>query len=325
MEIVQTRGVEGFLHRTDLSRRQLIKDAFPIILYLFLSPFYLFPSGLPQISDLVLVLGIAFVIVRRRGIVWPTSRFIRVLYILLFNIIMVNLLTALFLQTSGPVLPTMYYVYNSIVAFFVLALFMIHRDSLLKMFFWSVAVSSLAQFALTVARMDFARFRQVGFFNNPNQLGYYSLINLAIIAVTNREAKTSRGFLAVIIVINVFLAMLSNSKSALISSVIIVVPVLVQLIHKRRFKRAQLTFLILLIPILVVVLTIYNSSILSFTETVFQNTQRRLSLIGMDSDDNLTGRGYGRIALYPEFILFGAAEGIGPEKDPRYDDPYMGG
>jgi len=48
-------------------------------------------------------------------------------------------------------------------------------------------------------------------------------------------------------------------------------------------------------------------------------------MIGMDSDDNLTGRGYGRIALYPEFILFGAAEGIGPEKDPRYDDPYMGG
>ena len=62
-----------------------------------------------------------------------------------------------------------------------------------------------------------------------------------------------------------------------------------------------------------------------YVENVVQNTQRRLSQIGMDSDDNLVGRGYGRIALYPEFILFGAAEGIGPGNDPRYDDPYMSG
>ncbi len=325
VEIVQTRGVEGFLHRTDLSRKQFIKDAFPILLYLFLSPFYLFPSGLPQISDFVLVIGISFVIVRRSGIVWPRSRFVKVLYVFLFNIIMVNLLTSFFLQTSGPVLPTIYYVYNSIVVFFILALFMIHGASLFKMFFWSVAVSTLAQFALIVARMDFTRFRQVGFFNNPNQLGYYSLINLAIIAVTNSEVKTSRGFLSVIIVINVFLTMLSNSKAALISSLIIIVPVFLQLFRRRRFRRTQLTFLIVLLPVLIIVLMIYSSSILSFTETVFQNTQRRLSMIGMDSDDNLTGRGYGRIAMYPEFTLFGAAEGIGPEKDPRYDDPYMGG
>ena len=325
MELVQTRSSEDFIQRTDLSRAELLKDSFPIILYLLLSPFYFFPSGLPQIADFVLVLGITFVIARRRGIIWPTSRFVKVLYVFLFNIIMVNLLTAFFLQTTGPILPTLYYIYNSIVVFFILGLSAIHGSSLNRVFFWSVAVSSLAQFAMVVARMDFTSFRQVGFFNNPNQLGYYSLINLAIIAVTNREVKTSRGFLAVIIVVNVFLVMLSNSKAALISSVIIVVPVFLQLFRRGRFRRTQLTFLIVLLPVLIIVLMIYSSSILSFTETVFQNTQRRLSMIGMDSDDNLTGRGYGRIALYPEFILFGAAEGIGPEKDPRYDDPYMGG
>jgi len=325
VEIVNTGSVEDFVHRMDVTQRELFKDSFPIILYLFLSPFYLFPSGLPQIADFVLVIGMASVIVRRRVIKWPTGIFVRILYLFLFNIIMVNLLTAFFLQTSGPVLPTLYYMYNSTVVLFILSLFIIHRDSLPKVFFWSVSISSLLQFALIVARMDFTRFRQVGFFNNPNQLGYYSLINLAIIAVTNREVKTSRGFLAVIIVINVFLAMLSNSKAALISSVIIVVPIFLQLFRRRRFRRTQLTFLIVLLPVLIIVLMIYSSSILSFTETVFQNTQRRLSTIGMDSDDNLTGRGYGRIALYPEFILFGAAEGIGPEKDPRYDDPYMGG
>ena len=127
MELVQTRSSEDFIQRTDLSRAELLKDSFPIILYLLLSPFYFFPSGLPQIADFVLILGITFVIARRRGIVWPTSRFVKVLYVFLFNIIMVNLLTAFFLQTTGPILLTLYNIYNSIIVFFILSLFLFSK------------------------------------------------------------------------------------------------------------------------------------------------------------------------------------------------------
>jgi len=313
------------LDKDNRSEHFLVRDAFPIILYLFLSPFYFFPSGQPQIADFVLILGVAFVIMRNRGITWPKSFFVRVYYLFLINIVLVNLLTAFFLQTTGPVLPTLYYIYNSIVVFFILSLFVSHGGNLLKAIFWSVSFSSLFQFALIVARMDFMRFRQVGFFNNPNQLGYYSLINLALIAITSQKVRVSRSFLSVTLLINIFLAMLSNSKAALISSIFIILPLLLHFLSRRKYKRTSMTLLLFITPVLLIVFLVYGSSMASSVEKVVQNTQRRLLAVGMDSDDDLVSRGYGRIALYPEFILYGAAEGIGPDNDPRYDDPYMSG
>jgi len=324
VEMIEVVSEQKALNKANRSERVMIRDAFPIILYLFLSPFYFFPSGQPQIADFVLILGVAFVIMRNHGIIWPKSFFVRVYYLFLINIVLVNLLTAFFLQTTGPVLPTLYYIYNAIVVFFILSLFVSHGGNMLKAILWSVSISSLFQFALIVARMDFTRFRQVGFFNNPNQLGYYSLINLALIAITSQKVRVSRSFLSVILLVNIFLAMLSNSKAALISSIFIILPLLLRFLSRRKYKRTSMTLLLFIIPVLLIFFLVYGSSIVSSMENLVQNTQRRLSTIGMDSDDDLLGRGYGRIALYPEFTLYGAAEGIGPGNDPRYDDPYMG-
>lgn len=305
--------------------KALIRETFPLILYLMLSPFYFFSSGLPQIADFVLVIGVALNMMRKRGFSFPNSWFTRILFLFLINTSLVNLLTAFFLQTTRPLLPALYYLYNSLVVFFVLNLYFTYGRVILRFIFWSISVSSLTQFALIIARMDYMRTRQVGFFNNPNQLGYYSLINLAIIAVTSREVRTSRSFLAIVIIINIFLAMLSNSKAAVISGVVIIAPMLLRFFAKKRVKKTRLNLFIALLPIVLIVLMLYGSSIVSFTGSVYRNTQRRLSAIGMDSDDDITGRGYGRIVLYPEFILYGAAEGIGPLNDPRYDDPFMSG
>ncbi len=297
----------------------------PLVTYLLLYPFYFFRSGIPQISDFVLVLGISVVVLMEKKLTVCVHKFLVSTVLFAIYTFFVNCVTALLLDTSKPLLPSMYYLYNTIVVGFVIATYRTHRSWFFKIVFWTTTISMLLQVGIILVRMDFLTLRHIGFFNNANQLGRFALATLVIIAITYRKVKVSRMFLLLIVLSSTLLAILSLSKAAMVSCAVVVVPLLFGLLQKKDFRRSRILLLILAIILLVILMVLFGNMISNFIGRSVRNAQMRLMILGKDSDDSLEMRGYARIKYNPQFVFYGAGEGILPNDDPRYDDPYMSG
>ena len=68
---------------------------------------------------------------------------------------------------------------------------------------------------------DSARFRQIASFNNPNQLGYWSLLSLAIFWIIAGRVKIKWYVQAPVVLCLLYTAATSLSKSAMISTTLL--------------------------------------------------------------------------------------------------------
>lgn len=141
--------------------------------------------------------------------------------------------------------------------------------------------------------------RAVGTFNNPNQLGYFSVCIYSIIVILYYERTLSKNLLFLIIPTSIFLAIVSLSKAAMVS--IILSTFLILLI----FGQSKKTLLIGNIIGASFVLAIIYYLVMAgyFDQFAFF---RRLMDIGSQADDSLEGRGYHVLLQAGVFeLLFG--------------------
>lgn len=154
-------------------------------LYFILNPIYLWSSGLPQISDLSIIFSIIIYTFYRKFTFKITEEIKPILLVgLLFVvwIIFINLIWIFRLQTIDNFLvSTFFYIYNYFLLFFVIALVNHYKNILFKVTYISVIISVIIQFLIYIISGGGDGSRQVGFLNNPNQLGYYSLLILAFL------------------------------------------------------------------------------------------------------------------------------------------------
>ena len=186
--------------------------------------------------------------------------------------------------------PRAFYGFNTIVFLAFLRTYSQQGDRLLRIAGVLFSLSILIQVAsISVGSRPLVR--DIGFFNNPNQLGYYALLAASIITVTQLRFRLSVVWAGSCLLGALWLAAISLSKAALGGVV-----GLILLLTGARPR----------IILLMIVLALGLSRMIDLTP-LGQNIQARVEHLGWD--DSLEGRGYDRIWKYPEYLVFGAGEG----------------
>ena len=149
-------------------------------LYFILNPFYLWKSGLPQMADIILALLIVVYLVSNKFKISfhrKNSRFLIIGLFFVLWVIIVNLIWALRMQTTNSFLfPTLFYVYNFLVATLVVVLHNEYKEKIIDVTYKSVLLSVIIQTIMFIIGGGFSGSRITGSFNNPNQLGYSLMI-----------------------------------------------------------------------------------------------------------------------------------------------------
>ena len=148
-----------------------------LTIYLVLKPLYLFSSGLPQISDMFLIAAALYMLVRERGkILIPNeySTWINTFILTLIFQIIVQAVWWMKTSENQMLLMATYFVFN-----FIASLLCIYIGKNIGPEKLKLAICKGCFYSIIVTAVGFvvrggSGIRSTGFFNNPNQLGYYS-------------------------------------------------------------------------------------------------------------------------------------------------------
>lgn len=275
------------------------RSAVPLILlvlgsYVVLKPYYLLPSGLPQLGDLLMAMALPFALLLPQPRQGRDARRFQ-LYLALFcgYAAMVSLAWTFVLMDPGLAVSATYYAFNLCLLIVCLRIGALHPRATLLTIAFAIAVSAAVQAASTVLTFNAARFRQIASFNNPNQLGYWSLLSLCILFCIAGKVRIKWYIQAPTVIFLLYTTAVALSKSGMISAAFLCV------LHFVKKPRLLFLGMVVLVP---AYLVLENS-------TLVERINTRLENIGQQSDDTLETRGYGRIVDYPQYLALGAGEG----------------
>ena len=146
-------------------------------MYLPLSMFYLTKSGLPQISDwiLLIIIGIHINIILRTV---KKSGYLGIIFITLISVIVItNTLNCVLEFDKRFIFSSFYYIYNFL-AFYLFYYYFKHsrNTNLLR---YGISISVIIQ-VLFLTYFATQTYRLEGTYNNPNQLGFWGLLILML-------------------------------------------------------------------------------------------------------------------------------------------------
>lgn len=286
---------------------------FIICVYLLLCPFYVFPSGLPQPADFVAAVGVSVFLFSGKFRTVTKLPVVKILALFVWVVIAVNLSHWFYHYAIRGIPNPMYfsplfYIYNAL--FFLLFLFVLTKSNIKNNNTIALFILISLSLQLTLAIMGIHGgakdveyiARPSIFFNNPNQLGYYGLLMLAIFATLPSSYRSNKVVILLVLFITSYLVFLSGSRAAL-GGIVVLGGVI---FYSEGFKlQASSIFLFLVVLI----------SLPFFLQSEF--VQERLSLIE-DRNQRYSSteisqaevRGYDRFWLHPEYIIYGAGEGL---------------
>jgi O-Antigen ligase len=262
--------------------------------YVVLKPYYLLPSGLPQIADLMLVVAVPFALLLPQAReTEDAARFKLYMMAFCFYAALVNIGWTFALMYPRMALGATFYLYNLGLLIVCLRIGTLHPKATFLTLAYAIALSAVIQAASAALAHDSGRLRQIASFNNPNQLGYWSLLSLCIFwAIAGRE-KIKWYIQAPTAICLIYTAAASLSKSSMIATALLC------LLHIGRTPKRLFVLLLALVPAFLV---LENTAL-------FERVSGRLHSIGEQEDDSLQARGFPRLVEYPEYILTGAGEG----------------
>lgn len=272
-----------------------------MLLGIVMSPVYLNRSGLPQVADFIFVVftGLYLMSLMRPG----SSGFAGVLPIQwLLLVIWVNLVQiawSMVSQSYDVLIHGLYYIYNYLVVFSIIAF--LHRNmQYLKYFERSVAVALIVSFCGVLVEVGGGG-RSTGFFNNPNQLAYFSLCALSIVQIMNKGLFSLRAINVAALLAGVLSILSASSLGAMAGLFILVIA------HFMASNRIVL-FLRMGIAGSVLLSCLFFLNI-PMVDMAVQNVEKRF----LKADEKVSSlseeRNYDRILKYPEYNLLGAGEG----------------
>jgi hypothetical protein len=286
------------------------------ILFLMTKPLYLWASGLPQISDLILVFLFIYLLISTHWKVYfpvqEAKSWVGLLLVIISYQFLVNSIWEVVLVSkySGTLLKSMiYYIFNLIVVIVVMMLIdQIGQEKVIECFYMGMFLSAILCLVGVLLHFS-AGSRNTGFFNNPNQLGYYAILLLTIaLYYRGMVSKYKRWTM---IGTSIFFTIASLSKAAIIAlMVILIIDAGLTLRDKASVKQIAVT----LIKLTLVVGGLYIV-FLSNNEFVLKNpalykVRYRIENMSGESDSDLnSGRGYGRLEEIDVHIVEGVGEG----------------
>jgi hypothetical protein len=270
-------------------------------LFVFMIPFYVFASGLPQPGDiLVIPLALMALWSWNGRLERKTRRAVSALLLFTVWVVVVDVGWALLLGNFGVfgkdafLLFPAYYIYNTLVFLIVCVLYQRYGLRFLWLTMHIVLLSVIFQAGASFMLHRSSSFRAIGFFNNPNQLGFFALVAASIIALGKRSLgfgslKTGLGLTGCF-----YLALLSASRAAVIGCGILVA--LTVIADPRR---------IAVVGTVIFGLVAVGGPI----SDAIDKTQQRLVENRYPQFSFLEERGYDRILANKEYWLLGAGEG----------------
>jgi O-antigen ligase len=265
-------------------------------------PIYLWSSGGMQLSHFLLALYCG-IFIAQNGIGRGTAD--AVLLALALFILARESVFAFSGDSLQPLLPAAYIAFN-------LLIFNVLRRSIgSELTFKYVSLALVVSAAVAVGgvlligyrlSVDAEGGRAVGTFNNPNQLGYFSVCLFALVFLLRLNSRISTWAAGFIVLCSVFLAIASLSKAAMIGIG------LALLFAGFSFAKGRTAFFLGMAFFVLLAWGLYHFySVGSFDDLAFL---KRLQGLGKQSDDSLEGRGYGAIFSGSALaLIFGLGQG----------------
>lgn len=281
------------------------------VLFLLLTPVYVFSSGLPQPGDWLVVLLVPVTLFHWNGTLdRESTRIIRALLWFTVWVFVINYGWALVLgRWKDPkdfILHPFFYFFNSAVFLCSLILARRNREAFLRI----TAEIVFLTVAVLVASSFFYRdnyYRGQVFFNSPNQLGYYALLAACLFAMVQRPLKMPRIKAAIGMTGCAYLAVLSASRAS-VGGILVLLFVLV-------FSN----------PRTIIIASLAAIGVVSVGGPIANAIEVSETRVTHDRDPKMSfsvERGYDRIWRNPEYLLTGAGEGgyerfVGPGESRR--------
>ena len=277
------------------------------LLGVFLTPFYFFPSGGGQISDVCYIVSVLNFLTFNRNKVFSLTTIYPIFNPLKYFVIwtlLINFIYFIIWNDFLTLFSAVYYVYNFLLIVLLFGIYEFTKERFLRFLFITFFLSLFCVFLIAVLNLDYIFSKEISWrrsvtFNNPNQLGYWSLIVISLISILYKfkiaKSKMDHAILFLSIVMAFYISMISLSKASSISILLLIV-----FLSLRKIK------------LLVMVVVFAYSSLIFFGNTddnFIGKYFKRIGSVGEANDDSLEGRNYDRITKYPEYIFFGAGEG----------------
>jgi len=284
---------------------------FKVLYFLFfvLFPFYLFSSGQPQISHLILVAIYGLIILSMFKEFFNVINENLIFLIFLIYIVFVNTVWLIITYKTSFIVNTLFYIFNILLLYSTYLLYL-KKEIDAELIRNAILVSLIVQFIfLLQSGLDFS-VRQMLFFNNPNQLGYFAVasLNIYFILGVNETKRDKIEIIKNILVyfISFMLLVFSSSKASLASYFLIISYIL----YIEFVKNLNLSKLLMASLVVTVILALISAN-MDTIDKIVEHTElfNRTVNAGQESDDSLAGRGYDRITLYSQYIFLGAGEG----------------
>lgn len=275
--------------------------------YLLLSPIYVFSKGLPQPADyIIFALGFPALVIAMINYKGGISKVFLFGALFAGLTVAVNLIHFSFLFNDRLLKHSAYYIFNFCAFLFTLVVFRQNPHALNKLTYIAVATIIIFQFFYAPLFGDVELLRNLGSFNNPNQLAYWSLLNMAILIVLKRDKKFTYLDL-ILFAMCIYLQALSLSKAGMIITVFMTMLIF---FLPNMPKNGRILMMIGFIGFIIFQLfdPTYITQKLERVEQI-SKVVARIDNIGQERDDSAEGRGYDRLLRYPHYMIFGAGEG----------------
>ncbi len=276
-----------------------------IYLYVITCPFYIFDSGLPQPSDGIAVLGIIYLLFSTKMIPFFKIKAVKRLFQFVALATFINLAYFFIYKSNGVdnrfYFPPLFYIFDMF--FFVMILFILNNNFILKINHISLAILISLSVQVLMGLVHIGSGRSSLFFNNPNQLGYYSLVSLTVFASLPSKYRANKLIILCAVLFSSYLILLSGSRAALLG-----VALLSGMIFLKEGIKVGFSSSIFIIIVLVGSWYFLNKN--DFFNSQIDSIKARQEVKANQGASEWQVRGYDRFVLNPEYVFFGAGEGV---------------
>lgn len=263
-------------------------------LFVILSPFYIFDSGLPQPADLIIAPFCALAIIL--FFLKSSLTIDRVFTPLILMCGLCGAINSIYALSIGDIrfaYAVLYYVFNAAVFAATCILFTSRPESMRHIARMAVIGAVLLEAGWILLTGDHASARETGSFNNPNQLGYWALLSAACLVTVTYRQKMTWVDVAVLILCG-FIVMESLSRAAIIAFVPVFLAVMFGQSISVTVKTALAAFICLTIAV----------QFLAAAPVI-----ERMDFFAHHDPYKFAERGYQRLSEFPHYMIFGAGEG----------------
>lgn len=289
----------------------VLDERWILLIYFALKPFYFFESGLPQLSDMFLFVMIIYLLLRNRGMVTIPKKAFRWVTVFAFTLLYQILIDIIWTGITGDqkmLVNAMHYVFNFLAA--VLCIIIGNRIGAKQLVRTITEGCFLCALIIGIGLVlnTNGGIRRTGFFNNPNQLGYFALILMSCLLLFEKELTVTKKL--IILGITLIASLISLSKASIIGMGGLAV--FYTLFGNPGMSKRKMLFqaaLILFVCILAYWILFSNNQMILGNRTLSLLRSRLLNMSSENDSSLGSGRGYSRVFEMGVNFFWGMGEG----------------